>query len=178
MRLAPTSPADDRDIEAVRHFDRFYAERLRLMRSAAALHDSTWNEMRVFRALGTIGEPWPAAALARNLRMDASYLSRILHGLVGRELVAVRLDLIDRRRREYSLTAWGLEAYREMESFHRDEVRRLLDPLPPRHRRRLLLAMRIIEEIHCRNAWDETLDLVSPATRRRLRRSALRRAVL
>jgi DNA-binding MarR family transcriptional regulator len=178
MNLAPISPADDEAIEAVRHFDRFYAERLRIMRSAAALHESTWNEMRVFRALGTIGEPWPAASLARNLRMDASYLSRILNGLVARELLCVGTDLVDRRRREYSLTAWGRKAYREMETFHRDEVRRLLDPLPPRHRRRLLLAMRVIEEIHRRDAWDETLDLLSPATRRRLRRSALRRGVL
>ena len=176
MDLTSIPPELGRYIEAIRDFDRFYEIRLQELRARFAPQmESTWSEMRVFRFMGGRHFPSPSGWIAEKLRMDASQVSRILVKWRAMGLVTVRRGGHDRRKREYDLSAWGRRAFRDMEELHRDEIRRLLQHQHPRQQRRLVLAMQAIQFLLTRSPFDVMLDFQSPAVRRRVRRSALRR---
>ena len=123
----------------LRRFNRTWTQRV------GALEDSflgTGRPLNVSRLLFEVG---PDGASVRDLRdrldLDSGYLTRLLQRLGSDELVEVRADPTDRRRRLVTLTAGGLTAWRELEDRSEELARHLLHPLTPRQRTRLTDAL-------------------------------------
>jgi DNA-binding MarR family transcriptional regulator/N-acetylglutamate synthase-like GNAT family acetyltransferase len=133
-------------VAAVRRFNRFYTRRIGVLHEG--LLDSPYSLAEV-RVLYELAHRKGVAArdLARDLGLDAGYLSRILkaferRGLVRREPVAG-----DARRRVLSLTALGRRAFAPLDRRSQEEVGAMLAPLTDPARARLTGAMEAIERL-------------------------------
>jgi DNA-binding MarR family transcriptional regulator len=74
------------------------------------------------------------------------------------DLITLSAEKDDRRQRRAALTVYGIRAARELQQFHEDRVRELLEGLPRRQRWRLVAAMRAIVEIHERDPVKNIVD--------------------
>jgi len=143
--LAPRSGLDAR-IEAVRRFNRFYTQRIGILRQG--LYDSPWSlaEVRVLYELAH-SEHSVASDLAQRLGLDPGYLSRILRGFVASRYVRKSPAATDARRHELELTAAGRKAFAPIDRASHDEIAELLAALPNAAQRRLVGAMRTVEAL-------------------------------
>jgi DNA-binding MarR family transcriptional regulator/GNAT superfamily N-acetyltransferase len=131
-------------IGAVRHFNRFYTQRIGALKNG--LLDSQYSlvEARVLYELAR--RPTATAAeLCRDLGMDPGQLSRILGALQRRSLVDKQPSESDGRRTLLGLTERGREAFGVLDAAARDEIEAMLGGLSPDGQRRLVRAMRTIE---------------------------------
>ena len=144
----PTAPgadagADELQIGAVRAFNRFYT------RVAGALDEGhlrtpfSLAEARVLYELAHRERP-AAAAIGRDLGLDAGYLSRLLAGLARRGLLARTPSPIDGRQSTLELTPAGRAAFADLDAHAQAAVAALLAPLPAGGRARLVGAMGLI----------------------------------
>jgi DNA-binding MarR family transcriptional regulator/GNAT superfamily N-acetyltransferase len=85
-----------------------------------------------------------ATRLGRELRMDPSYLSRILRGLDRRGLIDRQRSDDDARQTFLSLTPRGQETFAPLNQRSRDEIAAVLGTLAVSDQRRLLAAMATI----------------------------------
>src|SRR4051794_21389388 len=140
-----SSPAAQR-IEAVRAFNRFYTNKIGVLRGG--LHGSRHPlpEARVLFELGRADET-EVAALRRTLDMDAGQLSRLLGRLDDEGLVARERSPADARRQVLRLTAAGRKEFRRLDRGAIDQWSALLADLPEADQRRLLGAMRAVQEV-------------------------------
>jgi DNA-binding MarR family transcriptional regulator/N-acetylglutamate synthase-like GNAT family acetyltransferase len=88
-----------------------------------------------------------AGTLARDLELDAGYLSRILKGFEKRALVRRTRSETDGRQSIPSLTAKGRRAFEALDEQAREEVRGMAEELGPADRRQLAGAMQTIERL-------------------------------
>src|SRR4051812_14961016 len=126
-------------IEAVRAFNRFYTNRIGVLREG--LHDSPHPlpEARVLFELGRgVTE---AGELRRTLDMDAGQLSRLLTRLDEQGLVGRERSPDDARRQRLRLTTAGMKAYKKLDRGAVTQWRALLAPLPDAQQDELLTAM-------------------------------------
>ena len=115
-------------IEAVRRFNRFYTRRIGVLHEG--LLDSPYSlaEVRVLYELAH--RPGVTARdLARDLGLDAGYLSRILQSFVRRGFVRRETSTTDARQRPLSLTAEGRRAFAPLDRRSAKEVAAMLAPL-------------------------------------------------
>lgn len=123
----------------LRAFNRTWTQRVGVLEESFL---GTGRPLNVSRLLFEIG---PDGASVRELRdrleLDSGYLTRLLHRLAGEDLVEVRPDPADRRRRLVGLTAAGLASWRDLEERSEALAGRLLEPLTPRQRHRLAEAL-------------------------------------
>src|SRR5262245_5490333 len=91
-------------IAAVRRFNRFYTQRIGVLRQA--LYDSRYSlaEVRVLYELAHANGTLTATDLGRTLSIDAGYLSRILRGFAARKLIRRTRSVADAREFELTLT--------------------------------------------------------------------------
>jgi DNA-binding MarR family transcriptional regulator/GNAT superfamily N-acetyltransferase len=135
---------DAASIAAVRHFNRFYTRQIGVLDEHLLQSPFSLAEVRVMYELVHQDEP-TAAALARELGMDAGYLSRLLAGLLRRGLVGRRSSAADARQRHLKLTERGRRAFQILDTCSSEEVRALLERLPAGDQRRLIGSMQAIE---------------------------------
>ncbi|MGQ0547289.1 MAG: bifunctional helix-turn-helix transcriptional regulator/GNAT family N-acetyltransferase [Betaproteobacteria bacterium] len=133
-------------VEAVRRFNRFYTRRIGILAERALYRPYSLAEARVLYELGHRRDP-TAAALGRELGLDAGYLSRILKAFARRGLVSVGRAAGDARQRPLSLTAAGRKACAALESRSRKQVGAMLGDLPGPARARLAAAMAEVEHL-------------------------------
>ena len=88
-----------------------------------------------------------ASDFSHKLGLDPGYLSRILSGLERRALIEKAPSETDARRRILSLTAEGWEEFSVLDDRSREEIAELLGELSEEGQRRLLEAMRTIENV-------------------------------
>jgi DNA-binding MarR family transcriptional regulator/GNAT superfamily N-acetyltransferase len=142
--MAPPEPrVQDDAIAAVRRYNRFYTQRLGLLNER--LLGSRWSltEARLLYELAH--RPAPAASeLARDLMLDAGYLSRILRRFEAAGLIERRRDRNDARRSHLLLTANGRQSFAALERESRIQIARLLAPLPSPARDALVASMSTI----------------------------------
>jgi DNA-binding MarR family transcriptional regulator/N-acetylglutamate synthase-like GNAT family acetyltransferase len=140
-----TTPADPR-VDVVRRFNRFYTRRIGALR--AGLLDSPFSlaEARVLYELAHRERP-TAAALARDLGLDAGYLSRMLRGLERRRLITREQSTSDGRQSLLGLTAEGRRTFGTLNTRSTTEVRAMLGKLSDAGQRRLVEAMRDVERL-------------------------------
>jgi DNA-binding MarR family transcriptional regulator/ribosomal protein S18 acetylase RimI-like enzyme len=140
------APISHGHIAAVRRFSRFYTGRIGVLREG--LHDSPFSltQSRVLYELANRKAP-TATELARDLDLDAGYLSRILRRFEKEELVARTPSPEDGRQSFLALTAAGQEAFGGLNRRSRDEVAALLQPMGAAGQARLVDAMGAIERL-------------------------------
>jgi len=133
-------------VEAIRRFNRFYTRRIGVLHEG--LLDSPWSlaEVRVLYELAH-RPAVTARDLARDLGLDAGYLSRILQGFVRRGFVRRETSKTDARQRPLSLTADGKRAFAPLDKRSAKDVAAMLAPLSQTAAERLTGAMAAIEEI-------------------------------
>ena len=138
-------PVLEGQIAAVRGFSRFYTSKLGIIEPK--LLDSPWTlqEARIIYEIAQ-QQNCTATDLARDLRLDAGFLSRALQALQRRRIVARRPSGADRRVNELTLTARGRAAFAELDSRSRSAVAALLGELDDRKRAAVVHAMRMIEQ--------------------------------
>ena len=133
-------------IEAVRHFNRWYTQRVGALRGDLLATPYPLPQARVLFELAH-RDGATAAELAADLGLDRSYLSRLLAGLEKKGLLLRARDKVDARRQPHALTAAGRRAFRDLDQRSRDEVHGILAPLAPERQKRLLGAMQAIQHV-------------------------------
>ena len=132
--------------DAVRRFNRFYTQRMGVLRPRLLDSAFSLTEARVLYELATRAGP-SAAELRRDLDLDAGYLSRILRAFEQRGLAARARSPSDGRQSHYRLTAKGRRAFAPLEHSARQQVGALLEGRSAGERQRLLAAMQTIEAL-------------------------------
>lgn len=131
-------------IEAVRRFNRFYTRQIGLLHEGLLRSPFTLTEARVIYDLAH-HERTTATHLGQELRLDAGYLSRILHAFQKRELIEKSPSEADRRQHLLSLTEKGQEAFAQLNAASRGEIEAMLSELSETDQQRLVHAMHAIE---------------------------------
>lgn len=141
-----TRPAASERIEAVRAFTRMYTRRLGVLHEGLLQTKFSLTEARLLWEFAHC-EHTTASALARELDLDAGYLSRLLRGLRERGLVRSERSKDDARHVHLAITAAGKRAFAPLDARSREEVGALLGPLDDPQQQRLLQAMATITEL-------------------------------
>jgi DNA-binding MarR family transcriptional regulator/GNAT superfamily N-acetyltransferase len=144
--MAIHSPQDEmeRDIAAVRRFNRFYTQKIGVLGEGWLHSPFNLTEARVLYEVAHRTDA-TATELARDLGLDAGYLSRILAAFEKKKLVKRTPSASDGRRYHLSLTDKGRKTFAPLDESTRRDVAALLDSMPPGQRRRTLQAMDAIE---------------------------------
>jgi DNA-binding MarR family transcriptional regulator/GNAT superfamily N-acetyltransferase len=130
----------------VRGFNRFYTRLVGALDEGHLRSPFSLAEVRVLYEVAH-SDGVTATALARDLRLDAGYLSRMLRALEQRGLIRRSRSPEDARRSVLALTARGLRTFTDMNERAHEDVATLLGPLHPEAKERLVAAMRTIESI-------------------------------
>ena len=131
-------------IAAVRRFNRFYTRQIGLLREGYLESPFSLTQVRVLYELAHRQDP-TASELARDLGLDAGYLSRILSRFERRGLVDKRRSETDGRQALVRLTARGWDAFAPLDRRSHDDIGALLDRLPQAEQERVVEAMATIE---------------------------------
>ena len=131
---------------AVRRFNRFYTRRIGVLREGLADTRFSLAESRLLWELAH-RDATTAAELARELDLDAGYMSRLLRGLKDGKLIRGVRSKEDARHLHLSLTATGKRAFAPLDRQSEAGVAGLLAPLADAEQRRLLEAMAAIESL-------------------------------
>lgn len=135
-----------RRVAAVRRFNRFYTRHSGFLEEHLARSSFSLSEARVLYEIAH-HEETTATHLARELALDAGYLSRILRDFARKGLIERRASTADRRRRIISLTDAGREAFAKLNAASGAQVEAMLAGLDGASQKRLVNAMTTIEEI-------------------------------
>jgi DNA-binding MarR family transcriptional regulator/N-acetylglutamate synthase-like GNAT family acetyltransferase len=133
-------------IRAVRRFNRFYTQRIGVLRDGLLGSPFTLTQVRVLYELAHREAP-SASDLARDLGLDAGYLSRILRGFGKQGLVRRTPSRTDGRRSHLALTPRGRAAFAPLERRSQAEVGSMLGPLSPAGQQHLVDAMESIQKL-------------------------------
>jgi DNA-binding MarR family transcriptional regulator/GNAT superfamily N-acetyltransferase len=134
----------ERDIAAVRQFNRFYTRQIGVLEERLLDTPFSLAESRVLYELANRTAP-TASELAKELGLDAGYLSRILRSFESRGLIARTPSATDGRQTHLELTADGRSAFLPLDQRSRDAVTAMLQKLGEAQQHRLVAAMGAIE---------------------------------
>jgi DNA-binding MarR family transcriptional regulator/N-acetylglutamate synthase-like GNAT family acetyltransferase len=151
----------DTQTSAVRRFNRFYTRRLGLLDRGLLGSELSLTEVRILYELAQRRDA-AASDLARDMALDAGYLSRILAGFQRRGLVRRRRAPGDRRRAVLELTRRGRGRFAELDRLASEQVKDILEGLSAERRGRLVEAMRTIEEALAPSASEKAPYLLRP----------------
>jgi DNA-binding MarR family transcriptional regulator/N-acetylglutamate synthase-like GNAT family acetyltransferase len=143
--MAIPSPQDalERDVAAMRRFNRFYTLKIGVLKEGLLASRFTLTEARVLYELAHREAP-TATELARDLGLDPGYLSRILAGFEKKRLLKRTPSPSDGRRFHLHLTEKGRATFAPLDEASLAEVAAMLEPLPGHQRHRLVDAMEAI----------------------------------
>jgi len=141
---AASTPPQSPRIEGLRRFSRFYTRRIGVLHEGLLDSPFTLTESRLLWELAH-REHCSAATLARELGLDAGYLSRLLRGLKERGLVRGTRSAQDARVAELSLSAAGRRAFAPLEQRSRTQTQALLARLDDGQQQQVLRSMAQIE---------------------------------
>lgn len=131
-------------VQEMRRFNRFYTDLIGLLDEHLPDSGFSLPEGRIIYELATGGEQ-TAADLSRKLKMDRAQLSRVIHRLRDRKLVASNVDPAHAKKRILSLTRAGRDAFIELDEGTRRRMALLLNPLDAPQRKNLAASMRNIQ---------------------------------
>jgi DNA-binding MarR family transcriptional regulator/GNAT superfamily N-acetyltransferase len=134
-------------VDAVRRFNRFFTRRIGVLLEGLLHSPYSLAEARILFEVAHRDRAPTASDLSRELGLDPGYLSRILARLEQQGLIDKLRSETDARRRLLSLTSEGKEAFSLLDARSREEVAEMLGDLSEGDQRRLLEAMRTIEDV-------------------------------
>ena len=137
--------------QALRAFNRFYTRRIGVLGAGLLETRFSLTESRLLWELAH-HPGLSAAALARDLGLDAGYLSRLLAGLRASGLVRARRSASDARQWQLFLTAAGRRAFAPLDQRSQDEAQAMLAPLAQPQQQELLYAA---QRLRCLLAQEE-----------------------
>jgi DNA-binding MarR family transcriptional regulator/N-acetylglutamate synthase-like GNAT family acetyltransferase len=133
-------------IAAVRRFNRFYTQRIGVLQGAWLDSPFSLTEARVLYELkqraGTT-----ASEIARELGIDAGYLSRILRRFQKLRLIKKETSPADARQSFLTLTEHGRKAFAPLETRSNRDVAVMLGKLPAAQQDDLVDALRMAESL-------------------------------
>jgi DNA-binding MarR family transcriptional regulator/GNAT superfamily N-acetyltransferase len=133
-------------VESVRRFNRFYTKQIGLLQETLLRSSFSLSEARVLYELAH-RENLTASELAKDLGLDAGYLSRLLASFENRGLLKKKRAESDARQSLLLLTAKGRRMFAAIDARSSAEVAAMLDQYPATEQNRLLAAMKTIEEL-------------------------------
>jgi DNA-binding MarR family transcriptional regulator/GNAT superfamily N-acetyltransferase len=116
-------------IADIRQFNRFYTRTIGVLGNNLLGGDYSLTELRVLYEIAN-GDNVMATDLVRTLGMDFGYLSRILAQFEKRGWLKRERSEDDARKSHLLLTAKGRKTFATVNQQSRDEVAKLLEPLP------------------------------------------------
>ena len=117
--MAKAEAGPEQRIAAVRRFNRFYTQRIGVLREHSLDSPFPLTGVRVLYELAhwpATGEPATAAVLASRLALDEGYLSRILRDFEQRRLVRKNPSAADGRRKSLALSERGRRAFAALDA--------------------------------------------------------------
>jgi DNA-binding MarR family transcriptional regulator/N-acetylglutamate synthase-like GNAT family acetyltransferase len=136
----------ERRIAAVRRFSRFYTQKVGVLQEGHLDSPFSLTEVRVLYELAHRDRP-TAGELARDLGLDAGYLSRILRGFEAKGLLRKETSANDGRQSLLGLTPAGEEAFAPLNMRARNDIAALLGPLSEGDQQRLVEALATVEAL-------------------------------
>lgn len=133
-------------VDDVRRFNRFYTRRVGALREGLLGSEFPLPEARVLCEIAQTENP-TSSQLARDLDLDAGYLSRLLQSLKKRGFVRAKASPDDARLALLSLSKKGRKAFSALDSRSRAEVADMLAGLPGTSQARLVQAMKTVESL-------------------------------
>jgi DNA-binding MarR family transcriptional regulator/GNAT superfamily N-acetyltransferase len=133
-------------IAAVRHFNRLYTRVIGALDEGHLHSEFPLAAVRVLYELAHRKRP-NATDIARDLRLDAGYMSRLLRSLDARGLIARAQSPTDGRQTILTLTATGRETVAELEQRASVDVAALLAACSPAQQVRLVAALHTVEAL-------------------------------
>jgi len=140
-----TDPAPTR-VEAIRRFNRFYTRRIGALREGLLASKFTLTESRLLWEMAH-RDRLTATELARELDLDAGYLSRLLRSFKERGLIKSARATEDARHQHLSLTPAGKRAFAPINARSQNDVSALLGTLAEVQQQQLLASMTSIEQL-------------------------------
>ncbi|HEU0053052.1 MAG TPA: MarR family winged helix-turn-helix transcriptional regulator, partial [Longimicrobium sp.] len=133
-------------VATVRRFNRFYTRRIGALGEGHLRSPFSLTEVRVLYEIAH-RDALTATEIGRELELDAGYLSRILRRFERDGLIERRAAEHDARQHLLSLTTVGRETFAGLNADASGEIRAMLGALPEAGQRRLVEAMRTVEEL-------------------------------
>jgi DNA-binding MarR family transcriptional regulator/GNAT superfamily N-acetyltransferase len=137
---------EDSLIAQVRAFNRFYTRQIGVLEEHVMASPYSLTEARVLYEIFTRRHT-SASELARALKLDRGYLSRIQQKFIADGLLAITPGTDDRRRAHMALTAEGDVAATTLDANSSAAVENLIEPLDASQRAQLAAAMKTIRTI-------------------------------
>jgi DNA-binding MarR family transcriptional regulator/GNAT superfamily N-acetyltransferase len=132
--------------KVVRRFNRFYTREIGVLHEHLLQSDLSLTEVRVLYELAHRPAA-TAAGLARDLHLDAGYLSRIVSGFETRSFLSKKRSTTDGRAVQLLLTKKGQKAFQPLENASQREVISMLARLSVVEQQQLVDAMGQIESL-------------------------------
>lgn len=133
-------------VARMRRFNRFYTQKIGVLEEGYLASGASLTDVRVVYELAHRDDV-AAVDLARDLGLDAGYLSRVVRrlerqGLVGRTTLAT-----DRRRSVIGLTAAGRAFFAQVDQRSRDDIGELFEAVSEPDQIRLVGALDTIQQV-------------------------------
>jgi DNA-binding MarR family transcriptional regulator/GNAT superfamily N-acetyltransferase len=139
------SPVARNHVKAVRAFNRFYTQRIGVLRRYLDT-DFTLTEVRVLYELAN-RPPLAARDLVRDLELDPGYLSRILRRFESQGWIEREPAPHDGRQQHLRLTEAGHAVFAPLQQKSQDETAALLATVPQPARPRLIAALQTVHRL-------------------------------
>jgi DNA-binding MarR family transcriptional regulator/GNAT superfamily N-acetyltransferase len=131
-------------IDEVRRFNRFFTRLIGVVGDGVLDSPLSLAEVRLLFEIANRPEP-VAAEIARDLGLDAGYVSRLLSGLRQRGLVESSRSASDGRRSVLRLTSEGSATFAALDARSHEQIAGLLGRLSEGDQARVVAAMGLIE---------------------------------
>ena len=135
-----------RRIASVRRFNRFYTRQIGVLGEGYLESPFSLTEVRVLYELAH-RDKTTASELARELGLDAGYLSRVLRGFKKRGLIDRKRSDLDGRQSLLWLTEQGREVFAPLDARARVDIGAMLSRLSATEQDRLVEAIHTIERL-------------------------------
>jgi DNA-binding MarR family transcriptional regulator/GNAT superfamily N-acetyltransferase len=136
--------APRQSVEVVRRFNRFYTQKIGVLEEGLLHSPFTLGQVRVLYELAHRERP-TATELAKELGLDAGYLSRMLRGFEQSKLIEKKPSESDGRQSLLALTDVGRRTFAPLNEKAQQEIAAMLKNLSRADQNRLMSAMRTIE---------------------------------
>jgi DNA-binding MarR family transcriptional regulator/GNAT superfamily N-acetyltransferase len=160
-----TSTVDPARIEEVRRFNRFYTREIGVLEQGHLHSEFSLAAVRLLYELAhwndNQADPPTATDVAREMGLDAGYLSRLLRDLVRRRLVKRAPSPADARQHHLRLTSEGRSVSAELEKRARADIATLLAPLSDGKQRLVIDALRTVHASLSAQSRDGASNAVS-----------------